>query len=276
MAGRLSRFLNLERRRAATGDAEAPPPVSRGRFLPPQPGSPAPGAAPRDSNAALTGGHATNAPAPLVDDELERRRLERRQELASGIVLADDASEGPPFLRCALCEMDSNRFAPRCLNCGADLSSDEQQRFNDRFWEHKREEDARGEAELRRFHEQQAAASVDPRRSTRSFGEELARTVARRERARLWWMDDRLDPPNAIPVAPGLRLLRLIPSPGWRFAAALGTLSLALFMTLHAARAIRAGTGFGLCEVLLLVILMLFLPRRPRRRSFFGGPFNRY
>src|SRR5260370_35642509 len=128
MAGRLSRFLNLERPRPAD-DKEPRAPVSKGRFGPEPP---------------------------------EELRRERQRALASGVALDDQPDSEQPFLRCALCEQDNNRFATRCQNCGGDLTLAEQRAFNARLWAGRREQALREQDELARFHAASAAAATAP------------------------------------------------------------------------------------------------------------------
>jgi hypothetical protein len=236
MAGKLSRFLKLERPRAA-GGGEPRPPVSSGRFEP--------------------------------ESDLEELRRERRRQLESGVVLDDRQDSEQPFLRCALCEQDNNRFASRCQNCGADLTLDEQRAFNARLWAERREQAAREQAELARFHAASTAAATLPANGTLEYGEALALQVAERENRRLAWMDD-----GAVDARPvlGLRLLNSIPNPSLRFAAALGLLGLALILGYLS---FRAGTSnqFSIAQVFFFALLMLFLPRRRRWRGRWGRWF---
>src|SRR5512138_2308384 len=111
MAGRLRRFLHLERPRAAGGgDAEASG-VSAARMK----GVERPGAAPRDAPAE---GHLDRfRPAPERPLELDAR-----------------SDEAQPFVRCMRCETDHGRGAATCTTCGADLDGAEQRAFNERLW----------------------------------------------------------------------------------------------------------------------------------------------
>jgi hypothetical protein len=236
MAGKLSRFLKLERPRAAAG-AEPRPPVSSGRFEP--------------------------------ESDLEELRRERRRQLESGVSLDDRQDSEQPFLRCALCEQDNNRFATRCQNCGADLALDEQRAFNARLWAERREQAAREQAELARFHAAKTAAATVPSSGTIEYGEALALQVAERENRRLAWMDGgAVDAPPVL----GLRLLNSISNPSLRFAAALGLLGLALLLGYLS---FRAGTSneFSVAQLFFFALLMLFLPWRRRWRGRWGGWF---
>src|SRR5205814_1094863 len=77
--------------------------------------------------------------APAVDREavdpaIERLRAERKERYASGMEIAEQAPEAQPFLRCAICEADNSRFAEKCMNCGAPLTTDEQRTYNEALW----------------------------------------------------------------------------------------------------------------------------------------------
>jgi hypothetical protein len=233
MAGKLSRFLKLERPRPDDG-REPRAPVSKGRFEP--------------------------------ESDLEELRRERRRQLESGVDLDDQPDSEQPFLRCALCEQDNNRFATRCQNCGEDLTLDEQRAFNARLWAGRREQALREQAELTRFHAASAAAATVPANGTPEYGEAIAQQVAARENRRLAWMDD-----GGVDARPalGLRLLRLIADPGLRFAAALGLLGLALLLGYLSLRAFGSNQ-FSIAQLLFFALLMLFLPRRRRWRGRWG------
>ena len=236
MAGKLSRFLKLERPRPA-GGGEPRAAVSSRRFEP--------------------------------ESEVEELRRKRRQELESGVDLDDRQDSEQPFLRCALCEQDNNRFATRCQNCGGDLTLDEQRAFNARLWAERREQAAREQGELARFHAASSAAATMPASGTVEYGEAIAQQVATRENRRLAWMDDGAF--DARPVL-GLRLLNLIPNAGPRFAAALGLLGLALLLGYLSFRA-GASNQFSIAQPFFFALLMIFLPRRRRWRGRWGLGF---
>ncbi len=90
MAGRLTRFLNLERARKPS-DTPAHGVVSKERFT---------GEAP---------------PAPIPADQAFR--AEREAQLESGIEIETVKPAEQPFLRCPVCEADNSKYAMRCLNC---------------------------------------------------------------------------------------------------------------------------------------------------------------
>lgn len=242
MAGRLSRFLNLERPRAVD-DADPRLPSAQPRF------GPSPG---------------EGAPEP-PDAALERHRLDRLRNLASGFDLAETSDEEQPFRRCALCEMDNNRAASRCQNCGADLDTAEQRDFNARLWVHRREERTREQADLAALHGGPAIAGGAAATGTVAIRDSLARAAAG-HRARA--------PAPAAPLAPGpsnkppgMRGLELLPEGGLRAAAGLAVLGVAAFLGLRWLDG--SSSGFSLPGVLLIALAYLFLPRGWRRSGFF-------
>ncbi|GAC1338324.1 MAG: hypothetical protein NVSMB23_05910 [Myxococcales bacterium] len=244
MAGRLSRFLNLERPRAAD-DADPRLPSAQPRFGPsPEEGAPEPPGA-----------------------GLERHRLERMQNLASGVDLAETSDEEQPFRRCALCEMDNNRAASRCQNCGADLDTAEQRDFNASLWAHRREESTREKADLAALHGAHAIESRTAAAGTGAIRDSLARAAAGHRAqaptraASLATGDDPWTGP------PGMRVLGRLPAGVLRVAAGLAVLGVAAFLGLRWLDGSRS--GFGLPEVLLIALAYLFLPRGWRRSGFF-------
>ena len=167
MAGRLSRFLNLERRRPAApsrgADTEGTAPERSGRFEALQPH----GASPPDVRSAQ--GHLARFDAPAGGDLLVQERREQ------------DA----PFVRCVRCQVDSGQFALSCGACGADFDAPEQRAFNERVWEERR---AQREAELAQHRLMQQARDRDIAEAAaerRAYYEELARTVGQETRKRI-------------------------------------------------------------------------------------------
>jgi hypothetical protein len=303
VAGRLSRFLNLERRRPSE-DLDPRLPSTQQRFRPspddvsagdPGTGDVSPGDPahhdPVSHSRAQTGSGERHAdrpaaaaplatsgrsdPGPLVDEALERLRLERLGQFASGVELADTSDAEQPFRKCALCEMDNNRAAPRCQNCGADLATDEQRDFNARLWAQRREELAREQAELALLHGPHgphaphgADAGHEDRDGARALGEALARRAGIEETMRL-----SLDggPAGGFWSAPlGWRLLGLI-GPDWlRYAAGLGIVGFAVLLGSLSLDEMRSGVRFSVPEAFLIALGILFLPRTRWRRGFFG------
>jgi hypothetical protein len=143
--------------------------------------------------------------AAAVDPEIERLRAERSQRFASGMEIAEDAPDAQPFHRCAVCEADNGRFTECCTNCGASLTTPEQRAFNDALWE-----------KIRAYQRSESPAEP-PNSGTSAYGEQLARTVAQTEQARLEWMPERH--PSA-----GARILAALP-PSWRAAAVVGAIA---------------------------------------------------
>ena len=145
MAGRLTRFLNLERARRP-GDTPAHGIVSKERFS----GEPPPAAPPEDLF-----------------------RAERAAQLQSGVELDAHPDSEQPFLRCPLCESDNSKFAVKCQNCQARLDSEEAHQWNALFW---------AARQMARAQEPRPPAAVDEQRL---LGETIARRVAETESARL-------------------------------------------------------------------------------------------
>jgi len=163
---RRRRFSQIERPRAAGGDAPDLSPGTDDRFGAVQ----GPGAAPApDAAPAVARGH-TDRFRPAAERPLE---VEARADAAQ------------PFVRCARCETDSSRFAARCTTCGEPLDTDEQRAFNERLWAERR---AAAEAEAAARAEREAAleqARVDEAAARRGMAEALAREVGAAERRRL-------------------------------------------------------------------------------------------
>ena len=152
------------------------------------------------------GGEALAVDREAVDPAIERLRAERNERYASGMEIAEQAPEAQPFLRCAICEADNSRFAEKCMNCGAPLTTDEQRTYNEALWAARRAE--------------QAAARpppIDPK-GNRALGEELARAVANREEERVSWMAGQRN------SSAGMRILAALP-PQLRTAAIVGGLA---------------------------------------------------
>ena len=145
MAGRLTRFLNLERARKP-GDTPTHGVVSRERFSGESP--------------------------PVVPPE-DPFRAERAAQLDSGVEIDAHPDSEQPFLRCPVCESDNSKFAVKCINCQGRLDTEEVHQWNARLWA------ARQRARAR---EPRPPLAVDQQRL---LGETLARRVAEREGSRL-------------------------------------------------------------------------------------------
>jgi hypothetical protein len=176
-----------------------------------------------------------------VDPEIERLRLERQQRFASGMEIAEEAPDAQPFLRCGICEADNSKFAAKCTNCGAPLTTPEQRAFNDALWEKRRASE-------------QAARVPESAVHTRALGEEIARTVADRERDRMSWM------PGSPDATPGMRILAALPPP-LRTAAILGGLAEMAGTGIAAFSTHDAGWRFVFFAS-VAVVGAIFVPRR--------------
>jgi len=239
VAGRISRFLHIEKPRER-GD-EAAPVATQGRFGPEAPAPAAP-----------------EPPAPEPQPEPPRRDL--RPDIPSLPVAEQEPAGAQPFQRCAACEADSSRFAQRCRNCGALFDTPEQRAFNERLWAQRREEAAETDAELARL-EGLRADEEARRKEQRAMGEQLALEVGQRERARLHWMPDPEE--EGRRESTGMRLLRMIPSTRARL-----IVSIALLLVGCAfAWAFISGAGGmrGWAFLFFWVIVLLFVPRGRRR-----------
>jgi hypothetical protein len=205
---------------------------------------------PRKSEPETPAGDGCSAlrPPPVAGEalsfaEIERLRKERRDRFASGMEIADQPAESQPFLRCAVCEADNGRFAERCTNCGAALTTPEQRAYNDALWEQSRAYNQAVEA----------ARPEVPSSGTRAYGEELARQVGRSEHARLEWMRERRP-------SPGTRILGALPQRA-RNAAILGGLAEIAGTGIAAYSTHEATWRFAFFASVAL-IGALFVPRR--------------
>lgn len=165
MAGRLRRFLHLERARPS-GPGRATPDARR-RFdaLEVQPELP-------------------EGASPLATSAAERFRMS-----ADGALALDVAPEGEqPFVRCASCETDHARHTERCSRCGAALDTPEQRTFNERLWEARRreaEEEGRAIEERRQARQRE---SEEAARARRALAETMADEILLRESLEEPWL----------------------------------------------------------------------------------------
>jgi hypothetical protein len=203
---KFDRFRRLERPRSAGPDQ-------------------APASSPTDARIeAVEGPGGAGPPAagePASGGELGRFRAPPERSLE----LDRTGEEAQPFLRCAACETDNYRTAPRCTTCGADLDTGPQRQFNQRFWAARRAEtaaEAEASAARRAQLEREAADEAALRRRS---AEALAREVGDAERRRLeqegfgpgWGRLPEVSLPGPADGAStpwALRWLRSLP-PGW-------------------------------------------------------------
>lgn len=173
---RLRRFLHLERPRAAAdGDA-----------------APDPGA----GTAERFEGVETPGARPAAPSSSGARLDRFGPEPEPSIELVEVGGGAQPFTRCMRCGMDHGVFATACTGCGASLDTAEQREFNERLWARRQEEAAREVAASAERSEHEAHAQAELARARRAMGEELAREVGRRERARLGDEEWRLAGPD--------------------------------------------------------------------------------
>ena len=263
---RYDRFRRLERPRSGAPEPAPTPSGTDARIeavrgpveeAVPSPGAPAGTEAGAASEAESGGGLDRFRAAPERGLELD---------------LADHDSQ--PFTRCAACETDNFRTAARCTTCGADLDTDEQRGFNQRFWA-ARQAEAAVEAEASAA--RQATLDEELSRAAtlrREAAESMARAVGDAERERLeregfssgWGSGSSpLDWPggagtSSVPI--GIRWLRLLPA-GWPVPAGVALMLLPVLLSLVF---MPAGLLIG------AVVLALFSP--PRWRSRFGSRFG--
>ena len=161
---RLRRFLHIERPRADGAEAGPAPSADTAERIA---GVERP-ARRADVPAGSGAGLERFAPAPPPAIEL----------------VSTEAGERP-FTRCMRCGMDHNVFATECSGCHASLDTVPQREFNERLWAARQAEAAREAAAEAARRELQARDGADAADSRRALGEELAREVGARERARL-------------------------------------------------------------------------------------------
>jgi hypothetical protein len=169
--GRFNRFLHLEKERTQKdGEPEAgsTPDARAARFGGVQPDVPVPPPPP--------GGPAAAPHAP---------RFEQAPGGPRELALDEKRAEDQPFIRCATCEGDNNRFAQECQHCHADLNTPAQRAFNEQLWTTLR---AQKEAEAAAHAEKLAAqlqAAEQEARGRREMFEQMAREVRRETEGRL-------------------------------------------------------------------------------------------
>lgn len=161
---RFQRFRHLERPRKA-GDPAAREPAAEGRI------------------EALEGRRpAAEGTEPVAEGHLDRFRPAAERPLETA---PPEGAGELPFVRCAACQMDHNRSAAVCSNCGADLRTGEQRAFNARLAAERKAQGAVEAAQLAELERSQREAGEEAARAKRQMAEELAREVGDAERRRL-------------------------------------------------------------------------------------------
>jgi len=238
---RLSRFLHLERPRAAEPPREAMPPA----------GVPAPPAGRFDAVEQPTG----TEPRGATGARLERFEPARLPE--AELELATRGASARPFTRCQRCEMDHGLGAAVCSQCGDRLDTPAQLAFNEQLWAARQAEAAREAEAGAALRAAQERDREEEARARRALAESMAREVGDRERRRLG---------GAGPggeAALGLVLLRAIPHPRWKLAAAGAAAATVLGLLAGGLVARSPGVVFAG----LVVGIVLAVPRgRARRR----------
>lgn len=166
--GRFNRFLHLERDRGATG------------------GDPPKSEVPASSREERFGALETAQAAPDAVGTAGGHLARFDEAAAKGAMQLDEKrAEDQPFVRCAKCEGDNNKFAHECVHCHNDLHCAEQRAFNEKLWaelREAREAERAAHAERRRAEAEQSAQLAKERRE--GF-EQMARDVAAQTRQRL-------------------------------------------------------------------------------------------
>ena len=171
------------------------------------------------------------------------------------LAVAERSHESLPFQRCADCGVDSNRFAPHCQHCGADLGTGAQRAFQAQVFAQHREATEREAVHSAEFARAQAELAQQEAEARRAYAEALARSTGARERARLSMEED----PQR---SPGRWLLARIPA-GWHKRVILGVLGLLATVLLIALAFPKSGLR-GPAFLLIGICVSLFLPNRRR------------
>lgn len=161
---RFKRFLHLERPRKPGADA------------------------PRDQGPSTGGrfGSLEERKPPAAAATVSEGHLDRFRPAAERPLEVVQAAAGElPFTRCAGCQMDHNRAATFCANCGADLRTEEQRAFNARLAEERRAQGAVEAAQVAELERARQDAELDAAKAKRAMAETLAREVGNAERRRL-------------------------------------------------------------------------------------------
>jgi hypothetical protein len=241
---KLDRFRRLERPRAAGAD-------------------PAPRSPSTDTRIEAVEGPGPAGPAtagPAAGGELGRFRAPPER----GLELDTAAHDAQPFLRCAGCETDNFRTAAACSTCGADLDTEPQRLFNQRFWAGRRAEAAAEAEASAALQAELALARAGEEAQRRSAAEAMALLVGDAERRRLeqegfggdWSRRIDLVQPGAPSASRAFRWLSSLPR-GWAVGIGLALLALPFLLYL-----VRPSLGL----VTGLVLLTLFAPPRWRPR----------
>jgi hypothetical protein len=162
------RFRHLERaRQGGVPDARDQSPGTEGRF----------GALEERTGA----GEGAPPPSRVAEGHLGRFRPAEERALE----VAPSAEGELPFVRCAACQMDHNRSAATCSNCGADLRTEEQRAFNARLAAERRAQATVEDAQVAELERAQREAGEEAASAKRAMAETLAREVGDAERRRL-------------------------------------------------------------------------------------------
>jgi len=228
MAGRLTRFLNLERARKP--DLTPPHGVA--------------------NKSRFTG----EPPAAATPEELFH--AERAARVESGIEIDAHPDSEQPFRRCPVCEADNSKFAIRCINCRTALDTEQAREWNRRLWAERQKERA-----LEPKPAPLPPLGPDPQRL---MGAMIVQQIPEHERTR-WNWGTVSQTGDTRPF--GMKLLDLIPNLNLRFGVAMAMVAtffgsgIVVYVAKGHPRLQLAGT------VAALALVMLFLPGRRRRWS---------
>jgi hypothetical protein len=236
---RLRRFRNIERARGPGAETE-------------------PGPSPRRFERVEGPGPASVEPA-IPESATDRFRPPRERPLE----VAERPDGEQPFRRCARCETDSARFAETCQNCGADLSTPEQQGFNERLWSRRCREAAEEARALAGRERERDRLAAEEQAARRALAVEMARREADRIEGELggaWGRPGR--------SSPGMRLVRAIRNPVLRVAVILTAVALPVGLVVAG----RPGGGLRVAGMLgVAALLGLLAPPGWLRRSRWRG-----
>jgi hypothetical protein len=154
---------------------------------PRQPGQPGPS----DAHAATEGRFGAleerKTPDASAEGSVANGHLDRFRPAADRPLDVAPAPESGelPFVRCASCQMDHNRAAAFCTNCGSDLQTEAQRAFNASLASERSAQAATEAAEIEAFRRGRAEAEEEAAKARRAMGEAMAREVGNAERRRL-------------------------------------------------------------------------------------------
>lgn len=222
------RFRRLERQRPPS--AESGPQLAPDRF------------------AAVAQGHGSTA----ADSGVASSRFAPAEER---LELADPRANEMPFVRCAICKVDSGRTAVRCASCGASFDTPEQRAFNEQVWRELQASQASEHAQDAVRERARADAAIDEAALRRKLAEGIAREARSSALASLSGIDDG----PRISKSFGGDPLVTPPAVRWAKRGAIVVFTLVFLSAVGAGK--HAGPTLGLCGAgSLLGLALLLLP----------------